>query len=264
MTCWKSFRGITKINYLLLNYIMIFTNKRGIAIVESVVFLSILWTIGFISLQWYSWEAKNAKRISDLSNIKAAISIKIAQGYFLDSFITETEINRLSNLSLGWKKATNNTYRAWIPNYQSLDINRSDFIDPNWNDYPLASTPTWGWRFLIAASLEENYGKVSLLKWNYQARRSIDLNIESIDGNFLTLEEKYKDLLSTGDRVTIEWKTYNVLKDSFHSMRITLDWEVSANAKYITLSETEGESLISDFRDNSVSVLNNSSTAFPY
>jgi len=47
--------------------------KRAFTLVELIVtitILAILWTIGFISLQWYSQDARDATRLSDIWNIK--------------------------------------------------------------------------------------------------------------------------------------------------------------------------------------------------
>ncbi len=57
-------------------------NKLWFTLVELIVvitILAILWTIAFISLQWYSRDTRNSVRISDLSNINKMIWVKIAE-----------------------------------------------------------------------------------------------------------------------------------------------------------------------------------------
>ena len=54
------------------------TNKTWFTLVELIVvitILAILWTIAFISLQWYSKQARDSKRISDISNIKTSLEL---------------------------------------------------------------------------------------------------------------------------------------------------------------------------------------------
>jgi len=54
------------------------TNKKWFTLVELIVvitILAILWTIAFISLQWYSSSARDSKRISDISNIKKSLEL---------------------------------------------------------------------------------------------------------------------------------------------------------------------------------------------
>ncbi len=62
-------------NYLLNNVELI---KKWFTLVELIVvitILAILWTIAFISLQWYSLDARNSTRIADLNNIKKALTL---------------------------------------------------------------------------------------------------------------------------------------------------------------------------------------------
>ncbi len=57
-------------------------SKQAFTLVELIVvitILAILWTIAFISLQWYSRDTRNSVRISDLSNINKMIWVKIAE-----------------------------------------------------------------------------------------------------------------------------------------------------------------------------------------
>ena len=52
--------------------------KHAFTLVELIVvitILAILWTIAFISLQWYSAQARDSKRLSDISNIKKSVEL---------------------------------------------------------------------------------------------------------------------------------------------------------------------------------------------
>ncbi len=52
--------------------------KQAFTLVELIVvitILAILWTIAFISLQWYSTDARDSTRISDISTIKSALEL---------------------------------------------------------------------------------------------------------------------------------------------------------------------------------------------
>jgi len=58
--------------------------KNAFTLVELIVvitILAILWTIAFISLQWYSKDARDSIRISDISNIKTSLEL-----FHLDSW----------------------------------------------------------------------------------------------------------------------------------------------------------------------------------
>lgn len=52
--------------------------KQAFTLVELIVViivLVILWTIAFISLQWYSSSARDSKRLSDIQNIKKSLEL---------------------------------------------------------------------------------------------------------------------------------------------------------------------------------------------
>jgi len=52
--------------------------KKWFTLVELIVvitILAILWTIGFISLQWYSRDARNSVRIADINNMKKGLEL---------------------------------------------------------------------------------------------------------------------------------------------------------------------------------------------
>ena len=52
--------------------------KQGFTLVELIVvitILAILWTIAFISLQWYSKSARDSARVSDMSRIKTSLEL---------------------------------------------------------------------------------------------------------------------------------------------------------------------------------------------
>ena len=53
-------------------------NRKGFTLVELIVvitILAILWTIAFISLQWYAANARDSRRISDMGNIKKSLEL---------------------------------------------------------------------------------------------------------------------------------------------------------------------------------------------
>ncbi len=54
------------------------TQKTAFTLIELIVvitILAILWTIAFISLQWYSAQARDSKRLSDIQNIKKSLEL---------------------------------------------------------------------------------------------------------------------------------------------------------------------------------------------
>ena len=58
--------------------------KKGFTLVELIVvitILAILWTIAFISLQWYSRDARDSVRIQDIANIKKSLEIFVTESW---------------------------------------------------------------------------------------------------------------------------------------------------------------------------------------
>jgi uncharacterized protein (TIGR02145 family)/prepilin-type N-terminal cleavage/methylation domain-containing protein len=57
-------------------------NRKGFTLVELIVvitILAILWTIAFLSLQWYAKNARDSKRVWDVNNIKKSLELFVLQ-----------------------------------------------------------------------------------------------------------------------------------------------------------------------------------------
>jgi len=46
-----------------------------VELIVVITILAILWTIAFISLQWYSAQARDTTRVSDIQNIKTSLEL---------------------------------------------------------------------------------------------------------------------------------------------------------------------------------------------
>ena len=69
---------IQKINSPIIPFLKGDENRQAFTLVELIVvitILAILWTIAFISLQWFSKDARNSTRASDLKNIEKVLSL---------------------------------------------------------------------------------------------------------------------------------------------------------------------------------------------
>jgi len=140
-----------KLNYL--NYGTGTECRTAFTLVELIVvitILAILWTIAFISLQWYSKDTRNSVRLSDLSNINKMLWIKIVTAgkvpvpdnyvEITASWVTlnyqgEAGENVLPALwvSNGWKDPKDETYYTYSTNtnltkYQLLWFMEGDAI----------------------------------------------------------------------------------------------------------------------------------------
>jgi len=163
-------------------------NKFAFTLVELIVvitILAVLWTIAFVSMQWYSQRAKNSKIVQDIKTLSSAVEI----------WITSWKIWNLSSLVLGdlsaqnWVSpsssitlfdSNNNAYTwaldgisiiysIWNIDFSSLRQNGDDFKDWNENDYIIATALTGSTAyFQIAGQQIANSGEyLATIKWNY-------------------------------------------------------------------------------------------------
>ncbi len=176
-------------------------NNVAFTLVELIVvitILAILWTIAFISLQWYSAQARDSKRVSDIQNIKKSLELfSLNTGKYPepdDYFTVSYEIQDLRYQWTVWEQVTINLSRnlnekpmdpsteieytysrtyAWTE-YEILSIYESDLISLISPQPPVkagqASPTGEGVRTSIvsgifaAPSSGANYSKID---WNY-------------------------------------------------------------------------------------------------
>jgi len=84
--------------------------KQGFTLVELIVvitILAILWTIAFISLQWYSKDSRDSVRISDVSKLKTSLEL-----YALDSWKYPAP-DDAENVTLSWWEIVWNQWVVW-------------------------------------------------------------------------------------------------------------------------------------------------------
>lgn len=190
--------------------------KSWFTLVELIVvitILAILGTIAFISLQWYTSDARNAKRTDDIGSIESAMNNLMAGGQNITSFVMPKTENQLSNPLIGWTATTVwSGYDAWTPNFASLWINAAEFKDPKGADYVIWITTKRGWKYQIAATMENWSGPLfAKLKWNYFARWIDTVTTLSwSDSKTLMINEPQKiNFFDIGDNTTA-WDIVNI------------------------------------------------------
>lgn len=94
---------------------------------------AVLGTVAFISLQWYSQEAKNSKIYSDLANLSKAVEISNTP---LKSMVIEND-EYLGNNVIVWDKVltSGENYFVGTINFAALNQNWDDFKAPDGSDY---------------------------------------------------------------------------------------------------------------------------------
>ena len=145
--------------------------RKAFTLVELIVvitILAILWTIAFISLSWYSKEARDSKRITDTSSLLSKINIEQTKWTPLSDLIT---IGEPVTLQILWENNPNvQSFRE--ANFKTLKEDEKNFRDPSnkFQNYPLAYAIWWTWKdaykFIQIATISEKENK-AVIKWNY-------------------------------------------------------------------------------------------------
>ena len=151
--------------------------KKAFTLVELIVvivILAILATIAILSLVWYSSDARNSKRSSDLGSISTAITTYQTSWNSLLSFIWSNSSWAISASSIvAWTWVISWTdYKSWNPNYTALWLKPNDFKDPSWNnEYLIWITTKLDWKYEVSASIENGAGnRTAKVLWTYTPR----------------------------------------------------------------------------------------------
>jgi prepilin-type N-terminal cleavage/methylation domain-containing protein len=155
------------------------TNKQAFTLVELIVvitILAILWTIAFISLQWYSKDARNSVRVSDMSRLKTSLEL-----FQLDAWkypITSDWVKITFSWSEVWTQ-----WEFWIDTFNNVEkldkIPTDPLTDRKYvysttntrQEYQLAWISEWEGlalsNWLLNQSLAWNKIATLNIKWNY-------------------------------------------------------------------------------------------------
>ena len=145
--------------------------RKAFTLVELIVvitILAILWTIAFISLSWYSKEARDAKRATDTSSLLSKINIEHTRWTPISDLITNTDDVYLQIL---WNSGSL-VKTFWEADFKILKEDEKNFRDPSnkSQNYPMAYAIGWKWKdkynFIQIATISEKENK-ALIKWNY-------------------------------------------------------------------------------------------------
>ncbi len=228
------------------------TSKLAFTLVELIVvitILAILWTIAFISLQWYSAQARDSKRLSDIQNIKKSLELfslntwkyPLADDYFTISYSWELirhqwyiwdkvsknlskYLNKKPNDPLTWLEYVYSTTHSQTE-YEIMWLYESDLV---WMDE--------GWNIVFTQELyaeNQDYPKIS---WNYnwiyvKTNNFYVLTPSIINANVWQNKDFYNDLLFLKSQV-ITWLS-NIPWVSTWWLDITLsvyEWTITENS----------------------------------
>ncbi len=198
-------------------------NKKGFTLVELIVvitILAILWTIAFISLQWYSSEARDSKRVTDLWQIRTGIQLYQAKEWVVP------EPSETKTLIWSWTTNLIVQWYAWTWVLNNIRVN-NDVKDPLEDIYYTYSTNWVKTKFQLLALLENQetaYNVIPKTYANYETRdlysvwdklwilldSTTNIPIQELGETELDLSTnstEYKAVFTSNDIQTFSWIT---------------------------------------------------------
>jgi len=185
--------------------------KQAFTLVELIVvitILAILWTIAFISLQWYSRDSRDSVRISDMSSIKTTLELfhLWAGKYPITTDGTPVLYSWTEAWTQGsfWESTVTNVEKFdKIPTDPLMDREYVYSVTHSKQEYEIAWIVEWDTIWLNSTLINESlaWDKVAKLKitWNY-------------NGKFLKLSTWWVDyVLNIPSIITSTWGTLDYI-----------------------------------------------------
>ncbi len=258
-------------------------NKKAFTLVELIVtiaILAILWTIAFISLQWYSEQSRDAVRISDVSTIKSWLEL-----YELEAGKYPEPTNGV-NITYSWSIV----WSQWVYG-ETLKTNISKIdrlpLDPltekeytysvswNRNEYELWWIIEWDEIVLNPSqpSLKLGKGKLqanawetttkAMVLWSYNWKMIKTLSwticdILSLPTIVTNDTSTWTDLLEIINNKSLVFNWYENLPSSFKTSKFKYDWwfEFTPN-KLVAYTDNLWCNTLSESENNRITMLKN-------
>jgi len=152
-----------------------------VELIVVIVILAILWTIAFISFQWYSRNSRDSVRIADINSTKKSLEIFITKAWFYPNPDWATNITY--SWAIVWTEGT--LWENVIKNIESISKVITDPLTANEYTYSITSSKTeyqiwsiseWWWLSQIhttdntyASDLSKT-SAVAYISWNYNEK----------------------------------------------------------------------------------------------
>lgn len=170
--------------------------QNWFTIVEVMVVLTIVITLGtisFFAFEWYASESRDAKRQVDLGAIQNAMNQKKVYGVSVINMIIPVEENRVSNLRVGgWYATVWVDYDAGTPNRTLLWLKSSIFTDPFGKEFRIGVITRYGWKYQVSSILENKRNTIAHVVGNFISRIE-DIPVLTSTGATLVMIQSFQD-----------------------------------------------------------------------
>lgn len=217
--------------------------KKGFTLVELIVvitILAILWTIAFISLEWYSKDARDSTRLSDMSKIKTSLDL-----FYLGSWKYPESTNPYT-ITYSWANVWDQGI-FWETTYTSVSRLNKLPLDPltnleyvyattnNRQEYELAWIYEWS---------EYWYNPYIWLDWAYANTKEAILRIIwNYNGKIVKTKTWWIDyILAVPSLITSTWaileeiiSNWYLAYEWYKNLPFQFDWSYNATADQWTI-----------------------------
>lgn len=240
-------------------------NKKWFTLVELIVvitILAILGSIAFVSLQGYSADTRNSKRVSDLSSISSKVNIVNANGTAIINIVTPVAVNKATAPNIAWLEDASSFHDAGTVNFTILWMKGEEFKDSNGDNYLVWATSKVGWVYELAASMETEDSEEAYILGTYKPRVTGSTVDWTLSGDIFTVTDwfwilkKWDTVSGTSWTATIKSISKDLAKIVFDSGH-TLAWTT------INISFDEDAWLITS-TPSTPSLVVNGGTVLPY
>jgi len=242
--------------------------NRAFTLVELIVvitILAILWTIAFVTIQWYSGQSRDAVRISDIWNIKKMLEISLTNGWKLLKPENAIEITASGTLIwYQWEMWKDILNRIWVNNgwkdpkddkYYTYSINN------NQTKYQilwfLEDGESITMRILGEKANAQDYSKRYIYtKWDelwvlLDGTKNEPVNIWWIDIDVANSSVIYNAYFWNNEKITWTWNTLQNLQFSYRNWNwfnppktcptwfIAVPWNKDFNQPWFCISKYE-------------------------